>query len=143
MTDNKRTVYGWVVPRDVKEHLALSAVTSSDHVRLQKACNATNSLIKQWRPDLAVPERSTTGPFSAQFSGHFEGLEGGSGWRQEDWAVREGATRLAAAMYNTINNQGGDFAQFADIGAPALSGILDATIQALLGIGRHHEPLVG
>ena len=142
MSDNSRTVYGWVTPSDVQAHLALAAVTPTDTARLGKACDATNSLIRKWRPDLEVPNRETIGPFSAQFSPQFSGTEG-TGWRQEDWAVREGATRLAAAMFNTINNQGGDFAQFADLGSPALSGILDATIQALLGIGRHHEPLVG
>lgn len=84
--------------------------------RVERAVLVAHTQVCRWRPDLDV---SCT-----------------------DADVRAGATKLAALMCTRRGASGGQFAEFDDMTAPTMPGVIDAEIQALIGIGRHHGPVV-
>lgn len=105
----------WTSTDLVVAEMGGGAFTTTDLAWLERVVVATDALVKQWRPELLV---GTSEP------------------------VELGATKLAASMYRKRGATGGEFAEFADMSTSMLPGIIDAEIQALLGIGRHHKPVV-
>lgn len=106
---------GWVFPDDVYAELGGGPFSEMEQRQAQLAIVAADRLVCRWRPDL------TPG---------------------SDPAVVLGAAKLAASMFRKRGASGADFAEFADMATPAMPGVIDAEIQALLGIGRHHDPVV-
>ena len=56
--------------------------------------------------------------------------------------VRHGAIKLAAAMFNRRNSAGAEIEAYAQFGGSPPVGLLDAEVQAFLGLGRYAGPVV-
>lgn len=106
----------WTTTDEVVAELGSGPFSPADRDTIDRAVIATNELVTRWRPDL-TPGLSEP--------------------------VCLGATRLAAALYRRRGATGQEWAEFSDLGSGTLApGIIDADIQALLGIGRHHKPVI-
>lgn len=106
----------WTNPDDVITELGSGPFTPGDRDWIESTVLAVNEQVTAWRPD--VPLGSSE-------------------------AICLGATKLAAAMYRRRGATGAEFAEFSDWGSGnIMPGVIDAEIQALIGIGRHHNPIV-
>lgn len=105
----------WTTSDDVKAELGHVSFTPADVAWIDRCVDSVNEQVSAWRPDL---------------------VEGQSG------PVCLGATKLAASMFRRRGASGAEFAEFADIATASLPGVIDAEIQSLIGIGRHHNPIV-
>ena len=131
---------GWVSEDMVREHLGRGPFTPDDNAWLTRCVDAANFAIHYWRPDLPIPCTTKGGPFSPAFTKAF--AQGVTGLADDNPMVRHGAIKLAGSMYNRRNSAGADIEAYADFGGAPPPGLLDAEVQAFLGLGRHHKPLV-
>jgi hypothetical protein len=131
---------GWVNEEMVRQHLGHGPFTPDDQAWLTRCVDAANFAIHFWRPDLKVPSFTTGGPFSPAFSKAFP--QGTAGVVADDPMTRHGAIKLAASMYNRRNSSGADIDAYSQFGGSPPVGLLDAEVQAFLGLGRHHMPQV-
>jgi hypothetical protein len=132
--------YVWTSVDDVSAHLGFGSFTAVDERALALAVAAANRCVQVWRPDLP-PSQVTFrgGAYSADYA---EAYATSESLLDVDPMIRQGATRLAASFYNRRGSMGGDYAGFDGAAMPAMPGVIDADIQALLGVGRHHGPVV-
>lgn len=107
----------WTTAELVTTELGGGPYTTADTAGIADAALVAHTLVCRWRPDLD--------PVSCS-----------------DADVRMGATKLAASFWRRRGATGGEFAEFADMSTPIYPGVIDAEIQALLGIGRHHAPVI-
>ena len=110
-----RVPYMWTHSDEVIHELGDGTYTPTDLGWIERCVIVADAYVKQVRPDVPV---GMSDPIAL------------------------GTTKLAASMYRRRGASGADFAEFADMSTPVLPGIIDAEIQALLGIGRHHAPVV-
>lgn len=135
-----QTAYVWTSVDDVRTHLGLGAFTAVDEAALAMSVSAANRCVRVWRPDLEPTSVVfTDGPYSAAYS---DAYATGESLDLIDPMIRLGTTRLAASFYNRRGSMGSDYAQFDGAAISALPGVIDADIQALLSIGRHHGPVI-
>ena len=106
----------WTSGDSVAVELGGGPFTPTDRDAIDAAAVVAHTLVCRWRPELGV---SCT-----------------------DADVRMGATKLAASLWRRRGATGQDFAEFSEMATPVYPGVIDAEIQALLGIGRHHGPVV-
>ena len=106
----------WTSTEQVVKELGGGPFTDTDMQWLQRCVVTAHTLVCRWRPD--VPAIGS------------------------DDAIALGATKLASSLYRRRGSTGADFSEFADMSTPVLPGVIDAETQALLGIGRHHDPVI-
>lgn len=106
----------WTSTDLVQAELGGGPYTPTDLDGIGRAALVAHTLVCRWRPELDLS--------------------------CSDADVVLGATKLAASMWRRRGATGGEFAEFSDMSTPVLPGIIDAEIQALLGIGRHHAPVI-
>ena len=105
----------WTTRDEVVAELGAGPFTPNDLDGIEKSVVAVNEMVTRWRPDL------TPGVSSS---------------------VCLGATKLAASLYRRRGATGAEFAEFSDMSTGTLApGIIDAELQSLIGIGRHHKPV--
>lgn len=106
----------WTSRDEVTAELGGGPYTAADLAGIEKAALVAHTLVCRWRPELGVS--------------------------CSDADIRLGATKLGASLWRRRGASGEGFAEFADMSTVAVPGVIDAEIQALLGIGRHHGPVV-